>query len=150
MELQKLFLACYKIKIEKLNSKQELTKLIYEFRYYCLLPITDKRLVNEVLDLNSSIKEVQMLLIKKAHELKVIDYFSNEEEIDYQILKNIFLVRVINLEDLYLKITKEKENYYIQLFDENAFEEKIELEGLENINKKDLSFKINKKIKIFN
>ncbi len=150
MELQKLFLACYKIKIEKLNSKQELTKLIYEFRYYCLLPITDKRLVNEVLDLNSSIKEVQMLLIKKAHELKVIDYFSNEEEIDYKILKNIFLVRVINLEDLYLKITKEKENYYIQLFDENAFEEKIELEGLENINKKDLSFKINKKIKIFN
>ena len=91
-----------------------------------------------------------MQLIKKAHELKVIDYFSNEEEIDYKILKNIFLVRVINLESVYIKITKEKENYYIQLFDENAFEEKIKLEGLENINKKNLNFKINKKIKIFN
>ncbi len=149
-KLQELFLSCYKIKIKNANNKQELLKLIYEFRYYCLLPMTERKLIYEVSELDSAIKEVQMLLLKKAHELKLIDYFSNEEEIDYKILKNIFLLRVINLEDLYLKVTKEKENYYIQLFDENVFEEKIQLDGLENLNKKDLSFRINKKIKIFN
>lgn len=89
-----------------------------------------------------------MMLLKKAHELKVIDTFGKQQDIDYQILKNIFYVRVINLEDLYIKIIKEKEKYYIQLFDENIFEEKVEIEDIEN--KKDFEVKLNKKIKMFN
>ena len=91
-----------------------------------------------------------MQLLEKAHTLKVIDSFSQEKEIDYKILKNIFDVRIINLEDLYIKIEKEKDKYYIQLFDENVFEEKTELENIGKMNKKDLSIKMNKKIKIFN
>ncbi len=57
---------------------------------------------------------------------------------------------MINLEDLYIKVIKEKENYYVQLFDEEVFEEKIPIESLENRNKKEISFKLNKKMKIFN
>ena len=91
-----------------------------------------------------------MQLLEKAHILKIIDRFSKEQEVDYQILKNIFNIRIINLEDLYIKIIKEKEKYYIQLFDENIFEEKAELENIGKMNKKDLSIKMNKKIKIFN
>ena len=49
-----------------------------------------------------------------------------------------------------MKCTKEKESYYIQLFDENVFEEKIEINNIGVLNKKDLAFKINKKVKIFN
>ena len=45
-------------------------------------------------------------------------------------------------------VIKEKEKYYIQLFDENIFEEKVEIEDIEN--KKDFEVKLNKKIKIFN
>ena len=96
------------------------------------------------------IEEVQMLLLKKAHSIKLIDIVSNDEKIDYKILKNLFYVRVINLEDLYIKITKEKERYFVQLFDENIFEEKKELNEIGNINKKDLKIKLNKKMKIFN
>lgn len=59
-------------------------------------------------------------------------------------------MRVINLEDLYIKFMKEKDSYYVQLFDENVFEEKIEIQNIGEINKKDLSFKMNKKVKIFN
>ena len=91
-----------------------------------------------------------MQLLEKAHILKIIDRFSKEQEVDYQILKNIFNIRIINLEDLYIKIIKEKEKYYIQLFDENIFEEKAQLENIGKMNKKDLSIKMNKKIKIFN
>lgn len=80
----------------------------------------------------------------------MIDSFSKQEEIDYQILRNIFNVRVINLENLYIKILKEKNNYYIQLFDEEVFEEKIRMESLDDIDKKDWLVKWNKKIKIFN
>ena len=91
-----------------------------------------------------------MLLLNKAHELKLMDAFSHKKEIDYQILKNIFYVRVINLEDLYIKIIKENDSYYVQLFDENVFEEKMQLQGISNLNKKDLTFKMNKKVKVFN
>lgn len=150
LELQRVFLLCYQIKIKEVNSKLELMKLIYEFRYYCLLPFSEKKSIGEIEEIKTEIKKVEMLLLKKAHEIKLIDVFSKEIEIDYQILKNIFYVRVINLEDLYIKFMKEKDGYYVQLFDENVFEEKIKMEGIENLNKKDLTFKMNKKVKIFN
>lgn len=59
-------------------------------------------------------------------------------------------MRVINLENLYIKIIKEEENYYVQLFDENVFEEKVPIEIIGLLDKKDFTFKLNKKIKIFN
>ena len=80
----------------------------------------------------------------------MINQLSEEAEIEYKILKNIFSIRVINLEDLYLKVTKEKDQYYLQLFDENVFEEKIPMKDIKELNKKDITFKCNKKVKIFN
>ena len=35
-------------------------------------------------------------------------------------------------------------------YDENVFEEKVEIKGIDEFDKKDLHFKFNKKIKIFN
>ena len=150
LELQKVFLVCYQTKIRKIDSKQELMKLIYEFRYYCLLPFNKEKSMNQIEEVENQIKEIEMLLLEKAHEMKLIAVFSKEKEIDYQILRTIFDVRVINLEDLYIKLIKEKEKYYVQLFDENVFEEKIEIENRGDLNKNDLVIKMNKKIKIFN
>ena len=150
IKIQKVFLLCYQTKIKKVDTKSELMKLIYEFRYYCLLPFNDKNSIGQMEEIKTQMKKVEMSLLKKAQELKIVDVFSKEKEIDYQILKNIFYVRVINLEDLYIKLIKENDKYYVQLFDENVFEEKIEMEGIENLNKKDLTFKMNRKVKIFN
>ncbi|MCI8471173.1 MAG: hypothetical protein HFJ35_06940 [Clostridia bacterium] len=148
IELQKIFLSCYQTKIAKVDTKQEAMKLIYEFRYYCLLPFDDRLLIHQVEELKLHVMELEKGLIEKAHQLKLIETYA--KEIDYEILKNIFSIRVINLEDLYIKVIKEKENYYVQLFDEEVFEEKIPIESLENRNKKEISFKLNKKMKIFN
>lgn len=150
LTLQKIFLLCYQTKIKQVDTKQELLKLIYEFRYYCLLPFNTRGAIYQIQEIKKPIEQVERLLINKAHELKMIDSFSKQEEIDYQILRNIFNVRVINLENLYIKILKEKNNYYIQLFDEEVFEEKIRMESLDDIDKKDWLVKWNKKIKIFN
>lgn len=150
LALQKVFLLCYQTKINKINTKPELMKLIYEFRYYDLLPFNREKSIREMKEIENQVKEVEMLLLEKAHQLKLIDVFAKEKEIDYQILKNIFCVRVINLEDLYIKFMKEKDGYYIQLFDENVFEEKIKIENIGELSKKDLLFKMNKKVKIFN
>ena len=91
-------------------------------------------------ELNLASKDV----IAKANELKTIEKISNDKSTNDEILKNIFKVRIIKLEDAYLKITKEKEKYFVQIFDENIFEEKIEISK-----PKDLEIKLNKKIPIW-
>ncbi len=150
LTLQKIFLVCYQVKIKKIQTKQELIELIYEFRYYYLLPFDEQKIIGQNEEIAEAIQKVEKQLIEKAQEWKIIDNFSKNKELNHKIIRNIFQVRVINLEDLYIKFMKEKEHYYVQLFDENIFEEKIEIKGIEEINKKDLCFKMNKKVKIFN
>ncbi len=147
IELQIEFLKCYQNKIKRVETKQDSINLLYEFRYYCLLPFNESETVGKLKELEKEIQEVEKQLLEKAHKFKIIDIVASSKEIDYEILKNIFYVRVINLEDLFIKVTKEKEDFYLQLLDENVFEEKIKLG---TINKKELEIKINKKVKIFN
>ena len=59
-------------------------------------------------------------------------------------------MRTLTLEDLNFKLIKEKEGDFAQFFDENTSENKIKLANIENMTKKDLEVKLNKKIKVFN
>ena len=95
-------------------------------------------------------REIRELILEKAQNLKIMLTTSKDINTDEEILKNIFHIRAISLEEIYIKLTKEKDKLYIQLFDEDAFEEKIEITDLKDINKKDLEIKLNKKIKVFN
>ena len=150
IKLQKIFLKCYLLKIKEINGKTEIINSLYEFRYYNLLPFNSKMNVSEVNEFKEELKETRKLLIDKAQELKVVIKSSKNEEIDDEILKNIFTIRILTLEDIYIKLIKEKDKVYIQLFDDDIFEEKVELKDFGNINKKDLEVKVNKKIKVFN
>lgn len=141
LELQKLFLKMLEIDINKAETKQEIEKIIYNFRYYLLLPYDYSITMQNVEKIKEQINRISKLIIKKAIQLKVLEKLSKEEETNYEILKNIFTVRIIKLEDAYLKITKEKEKYFVQIFDENIFEEKIEISK-----PKDLEIKLNKKM----
>lgn len=143
IRLQKIFLDMMKININKAETKQKIEKLIYDFRYYLLLPYNYENAIQNIEKLQSQIDEVRTALIDKAIELKAIQRISTDRETNYEILKNIFSVRIIKLEDAYLKITKEKDKYFVQIFDENVFEEKIEISK-----PKDLEIKLNKKISI--
>ncbi len=149
LKLQKTFLSCYCEKIEKVKNKPEMINLIYQFRYYCMLPYELNEYIYEVKDIQKDIQRVGIMLINKANELKVINIFSKNENINYMILKNIFFTRIINLEELYIKITKEKNQYYIQLFDENIIEEKIKINEEQELTKKDFKVRINKKSRVF-
>ena len=150
VKLQKVFLKSYQFKIKEINEKSEIMDCIYEFRYYTILPFNEEINIGEVKEIQKELQETRRLLLDKAQELKVIIVTSKNKEIDEEILKNIFTIRIITLEDVYIKLIKEKEKVYIQLFDDEVFEEKIELKDFGNINKKDLEIKVNKKIKVFN
>lgn len=144
IKLQKIFLNMLKININKTETKQEIEKLIYSFRYYLLLPYDYENKVQNIQKLQNQIDEIRTALIDKAISLKVLQNISLDKETNYEILKNIFSVRIIKLEDAYLKITKEKDKYFLQIFDENIFEEKIEISKPKN-----LEIKLNKKISIW-
>lgn len=149
IEIQKEFLRCYYTKLERVQTKQEIIKMIYEFRYYCMIPYDDERNIYETKQLQKRIEQIKRILIQKAGEIKAINVFAKDEEVNYQMLKNIFNIRIINLEELSIKVTKEKEDFFVQLFDDNVFEEKTIIANSENINKKDLEIRLNKKVKIF-
>ena len=142
--MQKIFLEFIKIDIKKAESKQEIEKTIYDFRYYLLLPYNYEKSIQKVEKLQNQISQVRELLIDKAIELKVIQEISKDKYTNYEILKNIFSIRIIELKDAYLKITKEKDKYFVKIFDENIFEEKIEISK-----PNDLEIKLNKKIPIW-
>lgn len=149
-ELQKEFLKCFASKIDKVETKQDCINIIYDFRYYNLLPYNKEINIYEINAIKKELKETKKKIIEKANELKAIIQVSKNENINYEIMKNIFQMRTITLEDLNIKITKEKEGDFVQFFDENTSEKKIKLSNIENITKKDLEIKLNKKIKIFN
>ena len=150
VKLQKVFLKVYQLKVKEINEKSEMMDCIYEFRYYTVLPFNEETNIGGVKGIQKELLETRRRLLDKAQELKVITVTSKNKEIDDEILKNIFTIRMLALEDIYIKLIKEKDKVYLQLFDDDIFEEKIELKDFGNINKKDLQIKVNKKVKVFN
>ena len=151
LDFQKIFLEFLKMKIEKVSNKQEIIELIYQIRYYVLLPFDGQYNVIEKIEnmeeCKNLLKEILNGVIRKAKETKAIQEITKSSEYEYEIWKNILQLRVIKLEDLSLKITKDKEKYFMQIFDEGAFEEKMQIFTNEKINEKQIKF--NRKIKLF-
>ena len=149
LELQKIFLKCFEIKIDNCINKQELSKIIYEFRYYSMLPYNEKNSINDEKRLKENITYLGTKILQKAHKLKLIQKLSKREDLDYELLKKVFNTRSISLEGIEVKLLKETDGFFVQVFDENSIEEKYKITGIENITNKDFELRYNKKVKIF-
>lgn len=122
---------------------------MYEFRYYLMLPYNYEKMIYETEELSEELETTTKKILAKAHKLKVIERLSKNEDINYELLKNLFIVRSINLEEISVKVLKEKDKFFVQIFDENSLEEKYELKNSKNISKKNLEIRLNRKVKIF-
>ena len=148
IELQNIILDCFKIKINNAKTKNDIVKLFHELRYYGKLPFDRNNNINKVSHLKEQLQEVQEVLIKKAYKLKVINSCTNLEELNIEIMQNIFNTRVINLTDLWLELKKDEKKLYIEIYDEEMLDQKKEI-ILKNIkSNKKVDTKLNKKIKI--
>lgn len=134
-------------RIEKSLSKTELIDCIYELRYYSFLPYDNTKSIREVEKLQKYIENIKELLIKKLYKNKVINIISTNEKNDIEIVKRIFDLKIINLEDIYLLISQKDNQYNIRFYDEKETLETEEVIKLE-FDKKD-RIKLNKKIKLF-
>ena len=147
IEMQKQILRAFKVKIDNVKSKDELLKIIYEFRYFCLIPISEEKNMKNCTKLWRLEKIVIKEILRKANEFKLINEIFKEVNENIEVLKNMFSLQIISLEDIFFKVFKENDSFYIQFFDENIIDERFKI-NLE-VNKEDFKIKLGKKIKLF-
>lgn len=148
-ELQEIFIKdIFVKKIENSTEKNELIDCLYELRYYCFLPYDKEKNIKDLEKIQEYLENAKNLLIQKLYSNKIINTISTNEKNDIEIVKKIFDLKMINLEDIYLLIKKKEDGYCVKFYDEKETletENKVELK----FNKKD-KIKFNKKIKLFN
>lgn len=147
LSLQKAFLKCYEQEIEKAESKKEMTELIYCLRYYLLLPTAEEKQIKNENTLKARIEKVEEKLIEKACEQKVLTTFSEKDKkLNKEILKNIFVSKIITLEEMIFVLKYGEDVLSIEICDENIHELTTSVKITE---KTELSVKLNKKIKVW-
>lgn len=70
IKIQKNFLKAEQKKVEKITEKQDLEKLMYEFRYYNLLPFSETLQIYEVKELKAELKQTIRNDNKKSRRIK--------------------------------------------------------------------------------
>lgn len=93
-KFEKSFLECFEKRVERAFDKKEVYNLIYITRYLNFIPNCKMKL-NKILE----------KLIPKAIEFEIFNSISNNDEIDYRILRGIFDIKEINMEDLSIKLS---------------------------------------------
>lgn len=143
--LQKYFLNCFKEKIEKAESKKELTDLVYELRYYEQLPYKNEAIFNEIKN-KDLLEKIEEKLINKACAQKCLVMFSKEISLNKKILENQFKTKIINLENTVYILKYQKGILKVEIYDTNIEESIIEIPILKKV---ELEVRLNKKIKIW-
>ena len=143
VEIAKEFLNTVQSKISKINedNKSELIKWIYKIRYYRYIPVNKDEYVKDINELDSTFEEIIKNIIKKAQLLKVWDEFSENFELTYMILKEVFNTKIINLEGINIEFRYEDKILYVEYYDDTVIENTFKI----NVD----SVRIKKKVKLF-
>lgn len=147
INMQKAFLDKFEKRIEQVKTKEEAIKLIYDFRYYLLIPIDENKTIYDIDEIQEKIKKTINNIIDVAIYNQAIVNISDSVSICYATLKYIFTSKIIDLNEISIKVCKKTENEIIISIYDSREAEKIYTEEINNI--KDLNIKLNKRIKIF-
>jgi len=126
-------------KIDLIQDKNEIIEWIYKIRYYALIPFGSDISLKDVL--GEELKKVIKKLTKQAQKIKVWDEFTEDEELSYEILKEIFYSKIINLEGINIVCHYKDETLFITYYDSNIIEKQFEFK-IKNI-------RVKKKSKLF-
>ena len=128
-EFEKVFLQCFKTKIEKNKIKKDLYNEVIKFRYYCNLLYEKNKSIMENSKLSTELKDVSDVLIKKLVENKIIDTGFKSEKLNYEILNYIFKTKIIELENLTIKIKfVNNKKIDVEYYDSKILENKASFE----------------------
>ncbi len=143
--LQKLFLKAVNIRITRARTKKEIIDLIYKIRYYKLLPLGKKKIM-DIKDLQEDLIETETLLYTRGCKLKVLPLLSGIVTENYRLMSNILESKIIDLEKISILFKKIKTDNKIVLniYDDNVIDNTIEYNDII-----DLNVRLNRKIKLF-
>ena len=143
IELASKFIEVVGNKISKIKeeNKAELINWIYKIRYYRYVPISIEEKVKDIKELDEKFKDLIKQVIKKAQHLKIWDIFAEDENLMYEILKEIFDTKIIYLQNINVQCKYENKVLYVEYYDDTVIEssKKIEIDEV----------RIKKKFKVF-
>lgn len=146
IDLQKKVISCFYKKIEVYDLKKELLSLIYEIRYYNLLPLGNKR-IKDYKELKNEIEKMQIEFVNKLKKNRVVDIYSSYAKVNYYTIKYIFEARMVNINKISFKYKIANKGIDIEYYDEESIEQKSHIaltkEEMQGFTKKE-----NRKIKI--
>ncbi len=146
INLQKAFLECFKIKIQKSDIKKDLGNYMKDIRYYAnILYKKNKPLMLED-KISYELEAVERALVPKIIEHKVIETGFRSKDLNYKILKYVFETKIIELENVVIKIHYIKSNKMeVGYYDAKELDHKEVIEipfDEEIINKRDKKIKL--------
>lgn len=97
INIQQKFLECFDIKIKKASEKEEIINLVYMLRYYKLIYVTENKQIKDIVELKKELHEVEVDLIRRAYQLKVINKITTEAIVNNEIINQLLITRIINL-----------------------------------------------------
>ncbi len=140
LKIQKYFIKGITSKILLEENKKQIIDLMYILRYYEFLPYFGEKYINDIEELKQIINKTEDILINKLMEFKIVNKLSGDKEFDKSIIKRIFRIRMINLENINIEFVNNNE---VIFYDVETIEKKFEIEN------EGIKLKYNKKIKLF-
>ena len=143
LELSVEFLHIAQMIIDKINEedKLKLVDWIYKIRYYRYIPINKELVIKDLEELEPEFENLIKKVIKKAQELKIWDTFSEDAELTYKILKEVFNTKIICMQNINIQCNYEDNILTVDYYDDTVIESSLKI-NIDNV-------KIKKKIKLF-
>ncbi len=141
LKLQEYFIKGIKAQIMAEEDKNKIIDLVYIIRYYNFIPYSNDKYIKDVEELKDSIDEIEELLANKLIAQKIVNRLSNNIEFDKNIIKKIFNMRMINLENINAEFAND---YEVIFYDVETIEEKFDIDCEEVT-----ILKYDRKIKLF-
>lgn len=148
IDLQKCFLKFLEKKIEKVEEKEEITKIIAQLRLFQNLNFGEGKLIKDCKKIDSAFVYTQKMAITKACKLGAMKIVSMDIETNFQIYHYILDTRIIDLEQIKIELNLEEESLLLKVYDKEVFEKQGKITW--NGKKKDIAIRKKKQVNIFN
>lgn len=146
VKLQLLFLDCIEIQIDKIENKKEYYNITTLLRYYANIPYKKYKTIILQDKIEEKYEIVTKKLISSMIQNKVIDLGFKNEELNYQIIKNVFKTKIIELNNIIIKLNFVNSNEIeIEYYDGDMldYQQRFEIPFDEEItNKKERKIKL--------
>lgn len=138
-----LFLECFEIKIAKAQTRQELISYFYILRYYQFLTFDEQGTrLKDIEQLKANFEKVMNSLVEKTKRENIIEEVTDEPNVNYRIIRNIFDSKIIDLNHLVMETKVEEGKLFVEYYDANILENTCEVYSNKTI-------KLKKKTKLF-